>query len=105
MFVYYLYITKYFVYIVITRLYEIFPQEQIDVDVFLKNQNDTAPKSQRFNYYLLYIPKLISASLLRILELRNELNINDITLYKTLNGGFEVSDEKYAPSLMCLYVN
>ena len=96
MFVYYLYITKYFVYIVITRLYEIFPQEQIDVGVFLKNQNDTAPKSQRFNYYLLYIPKLISASLLRILELRNELNINDITLYKTLNGGFEVSDEKYA---------
>ena len=96
MFVYYLYITKYFVHIVITRLYEIFPQEQYDVNVYLKNQNDVAPKAMRYDHNLLYIPQLITISLLRILELRNEMNIDDVYLYKALNGGFEVSDEKYA---------
>ena len=50
----------------------------------------------RFDHNLLYIPQLITTSLLRILELRNEMNIEDEYLYKALNGGFEVSDEKYA---------
>ena len=50
----------------------------------------------RFAHNLLYIPQLITTSLLRILELRNEMNIEDEYLYKALNGGFEVSDEKYA---------
>ena len=67
------------------RLREIFPSEKIDINVFLKHQCDISTKNELFQNYM-YVPKLLSKTFMKLLDLKNKDITNDLEIAKSLNG-------------------
>ena len=44
----------------------------------------------------MYVPKLLSKTFMKLLELKNKDITNDLEIAKSLNGFYDLSDEKYA---------
>jgi hypothetical protein len=78
----------------VARLREIFTAEKQDINLFLKYQCDIAGYEERNNSSIAYIPKLISATFLRVIDFKKTKN--NITILQAMNGGNGLSDEKFA---------
>ena len=76
------------------RLREIFTAEKQDINLFLKHQCDIAGYEERNNSSIAYIPKLISATFLRVIDFKKTKH--NITILQAMNGGNGLSDEKFA---------
>lgn len=77
------------------RLREIFPAEKMDINIFLKHQCDLSSKNELLQNYM-YVPKLLSKTFMKLLDLKNKDITNDLEIAKSLNGFYDLSDEKYA---------
>ena len=66
----------------------------MDINLFLKHQCDIAGYEERNNTSIVYVPKLISATFIQLIEMKKH-NSNMLIL-KAMNGGDGLSDEKFA---------
>ena len=66
----------------------------MDINLFLKHQCDIAGYDERNNPSIVYVPKLISATFIHLIEMKKS-NSNMLIL-KAMNGGDGLSDEKFA---------
>ena len=82
------------IYIVVTRLREIFTPEKMDINLFLKHQCDIAGYEERNNTSIVYVPKLISATFIHLIEMKK--HNSNMHILKAMNGGDGLSDEKFA---------
>lgn len=81
--------------IVIAGLNEVFTRCKTDVNIFLKHQSDIDIERD-LSLCSLYIPRLMTTVLNKILKLKHEGKVTKLQIYKALNGSEDLSDEKYA---------